>query len=282
MKRESILVTGGSGFVGSAVSRCLAKRAGIRVRWGVHTALPPTLRRTDELVEVDLARPETIRAAVIGVDVVLHLAHLVRGHEKDLHAVNTVGAQVLADEARRCGVEVIALSTAAVYGDGPWRGQDIHELVESPTSMVSRTRAAGDRYVIESGGTVIRPHFVLGPGDRWVIPRAAELVQKFGWIGLHARHTQIGVDALAELLIATATEEGLSPGIKLAAAGAARNLEPEIRNYLRSQKVSVDPPAAPTSRIMRSLTHAERGTLEHDLRLLTTDHYLTCSCGAVQ
>ena len=71
----TILVTGATGFVGSAVLRRVAA-SGIRPRALVRRGADRrNLAGVDcEIIEGDLARPETLPAAVAGCEAVFHVA----------------------------------------------------------------------------------------------------------------------------------------------------------------------------------------------------------------
>ena len=75
-----VLVTGATGFVGQTLCELLA-RSGYVVRAALHTdrAIPACI--SEKVVVGDIARTTDWRAALIGVDVVLHIAartHILR------------------------------------------------------------------------------------------------------------------------------------------------------------------------------------------------------------
>ncbi|XMA40085.1 NAD-dependent epimerase/dehydratase family protein [Streptomyces albogriseolus] len=128
-------------------------------------------------VRADLTRPETLRGALAGVEVLVHTAAYVGRDPARCEAVNHRGTLALLDEARRAGVEhVVYVSTASVYGPGPHRGADEQALVPRPASPASMSRLRAERAVLDAGGTVLRPHLVYGVGDEWFIPGLAGLL----------------------------------------------------------------------------------------------------------
>lgn len=275
-----LLVVGGSGFTGRAVASALARRPHVQVRWTTHRT-PSPCRANDEIVHADLSDPATVRGLAGDCDAVIHLGHQITGTPTELAAVNDTGAGALADEATRAGARLVALSTAAVHGAGPWQGEDIHTLPEAPTSVLSRTRLAGDHRVLAAGGTVIRPHLVIGPGDRWVIPRAADLVAAFGWaVCGTARHSVITVADLADHLLDTATESPTGGGehqggVRLAAGADPTTLRSAIAAHLRATGRRPAPSAQRNVGHTRIAADPRRA---HDIDLLSADHYLTCTC----
>ncbi|MFI7354035.1 NAD-dependent epimerase/dehydratase family protein [Streptomyces avidinii] len=198
-----VLVTGAAGFVGSVVVGRLVER-GVRVRVLVHrVGMPVGVGVGVEEVWGDLAGASSLRGLCEGVGTVLHLASRIGGSPGELRAVNVEGTRALLVEARRAGVvRFVQLGTAAVYGDGPFRGVGEGELVERPGSVTSGTRLAGERLVLAAGGTVVRPHLVFGRGDRWVVPALVGLLGRLPfWVeGGRARASMISVDALAGVL----------------------------------------------------------------------------------
>lgn len=92
----------------------------------------------------DLADEPSLRGVCDGADVLVSLASYIGPDADRCAAVNSAGTAALVAEARRAGVgRIIHLSTCAVYGPGPHRGQDVHELVPAPVSVASVGRLAG-------------------------------------------------------------------------------------------------------------------------------------------
>ncbi|MCH0538619.1 NAD(P)-dependent oxidoreductase [Streptomyces sp. MUM 203J] len=204
-QRIRMLVTGGTGFVGSHVVDRLAEAPGVEVRLLTHRReLPPHwAERAVEAVRGDLTDPGSLRGICDGVDTVLHLAAHIGGDEESCRAVNTEGTRALLAQARRAGVRrVVQLGTAAVYRDEPHRGEPEGVPAEDPVSPTSVTRLAGERLVLAAGGTVLRPHLVYGRGDTWVVPALARMLRAVPhWVdGGRARISMISADALAGAL----------------------------------------------------------------------------------
>lgn len=122
-----ILVTGGSGFIGSHLVRQLVEQ-GHRVRVldnlssGRRELLGPALPAV-VFVEGDIRDPATVEAAVQGVDLIIHLAALVsviESVEQPLRAqaINATGTLHVLEAARTAGVRrVVQASSCAVYGN---------------------------------------------------------------------------------------------------------------------------------------------------------------------
>ncbi|MFG2680438.1 NAD-dependent epimerase/dehydratase family protein [Streptomyces sp. NPDC048392] len=200
----TVLITGGSGFVGGHVVR-EAERRRADIRLLSHRR--PVPRSESHCVRGDLAEPRTLRGVCDGVDVLIHCAAQIGGTSAANQAVNAGGTAALVAEARRAGVRrIVQLSTASVYGRGTYRGQRPEELVRNPGSCTSRTRAAAEDAVLSAGGVVLRPHLVYGEGDVWVGPGLARVLRELpgtvaGW---SARMSMIAVTDLARALVGAA------------------------------------------------------------------------------
>jgi nucleoside-diphosphate-sugar epimerase len=111
-----ILVTGGTGFLGrDVVAALLAQGASVRVAARRPDRLPPELKAA-QLVAVDLARPETLKPALEGVEGVVHAA-VSYGSLRSQQQVNVEGTRALARLAQQVGVRrFVHISTLAVYG----------------------------------------------------------------------------------------------------------------------------------------------------------------------
>ncbi|KOG17099.1 NAD-dependent epimerase/dehydratase family protein [Streptomyces viridochromogenes] len=215
-----ILVTGGSGFIGRHVVAAVREARGdtpppVRLVLRDPASLPPGGGPYDgtppaDVVRADLTDPTSLRGVCAGVDVVLHCASHIGDDERLTEAVNDHGTRALVEEATRAGVaRFVYVSTAAVYGRGPFTGALPGELPLAPASPTSRARAAAERHVLDAGGVVLRPHLVLGAGDRWVVPGLVTLMGRLsaGLKDRTARHSVVDVRALGRAVVAAGLSE---------------------------------------------------------------------------
>ncbi|MFH7597504.1 NAD-dependent epimerase/dehydratase family protein [Streptomyces racemochromogenes] len=218
-----LVITGASGFIGSAVLAVLAR---IRDETGPGGGPRPVVRavgrrapepagRFDEWHRGDLADPGSLRGSCEGADVLLHLASRIGSDERECAAVNVAGTAALMEEAKAAGVRrVVHLSTSAVYGRGPHRGIAVDAVVPAPQSPASRTRLAGEAPALAAGAVVLRPGLVIGAGDRWLVPALDQLLAATGalWEEGRALLSMVAVGDLARLVARLALGHGPAGG----------------------------------------------------------------------
>jgi dTDP-L-rhamnose 4-epimerase len=131
---ETILITGGAGFIGRHLARALLDRGDtVRILDSlipqVHPQpkLPQDLIGAVELVEADIRDGDAVRRALIGVDKVVHLAAEV-GVGQSMYAVerytsvNEYGTAVLFQQLIDRPVQrIVTASSMSVYGEGLYK-----------------------------------------------------------------------------------------------------------------------------------------------------------------
>ncbi len=150
MKR--ILVTGGSGFIGSHIVEHYQGKAEIRVLDNLRTGRRENLDGLEcEFIEGDVSDRAAVAEAVKGVDYIFHLAALVSVPESmekivECNQINSVGTIILLEEAAKAGVKKLILSTSAAnYGDNPVSPK-VETMIPEPKSPYSITKLDGEYY----------------------------------------------------------------------------------------------------------------------------------------
>lgn len=176
---ERVLITGATGFLGSAVARVFA-RAGYTLRLLVRPSSPrENVAGVDaEIVSGDLAAPEGLEAAVHGCAGVVHVAADYRLFVPDpapLYRTNVEGTRVLMEAAAAAGVcRVVHTSSVAVLGyraDGQPADEGTASALENMVGHYKRSKFLAEqvvtRMVKEAGlpAVVVNPSAPVGPRD---------------------------------------------------------------------------------------------------------------------
>jgi sterol-4alpha-carboxylate 3-dehydrogenase (decarboxylating) len=173
------LVTGGSGFVGSAIARALKARGDqVIVLDLAHECLVEGV----DYRRVDIRDEAAVIEACRGVDTVIHnasIVHTKQNKQDVVWAVNLGGTQNMLAAAQQNGVpRFVYISSGSVV----YEGKDIENGDESlPYSSVSQapyadSKIAAEKLVLAENGKggmatcALRPHVVFGPGDNRFMP----------------------------------------------------------------------------------------------------------------
>ena len=191
LKNQTVLVTGGGGFIGSRLCERLVQsdatvrafvRYTSRAEIGLLRFLEPDILKKVEIIRGDLRDFSAVEQASRGVDIVFHLGALISIPYSYVHPVETVQTNVIGtlnilEACRKSGAKLVHTSTSEVYGtalrvpideDHPLQGQ----------SPYSASKIGADKLVesyFRSFGlptVTVRPFNTYGPGQstRAVIP----------------------------------------------------------------------------------------------------------------
>jgi nucleoside-diphosphate-sugar epimerase len=198
-----ILVTGATGLIGNLVARILKSDGhGVRILVRNRTKAEALRGTFDDIADGDLASPPTLHAAVRGVETIVHCAGLVgsgRGPAADYQALNVRGTESLLQAAKAAGVKrVVLLSSVAVYATGTFSGNVTEKLPRRRVGQAYVDSKIGQEEVVEGAGlpyVILRPYWVTGGGDRYLIPQVARLLRngEFRYIGSKPRQWSFSV-----------------------------------------------------------------------------------------
>lgn len=169
-----VLVTGGSGFLGSHVAEQLKAQGHDVVCLVRKSSDTKFLRELGvELREGAIDAPESLPRAVSGVDAIVHSAGLVKAKSKeDFERVHVGGTRALAEAAIAHAPRLrrfVHVSTAAVMGPG--RAGEKHRVGdrENPQTAYAKSKLAGEAALSELTDrlpiTILRPPAIYGPRD---------------------------------------------------------------------------------------------------------------------
>ncbi len=176
----TLLLTGASGLVGSRLlPRLVQSGFDSRALIRGDAALPPGTTA----VRGDLGDPASLRAAVDGVDAVVHLAALFRTDDEDaVWRANLDGTRNLVDAVKTYAprARFMMASTGNVYNADAARPA-LETDACSPTAAYPASKVAAEQVVRDSGLTwaILRLPFVYGEGDGHLESLAA-LAGRFG------------------------------------------------------------------------------------------------------
>ena len=203
------LVTGATGFVGSAVVRALVERgADVRV-----LARPGSDRRNLASLEVtvcegDLMRPDTLRSALDGCEGLFHVAAdyrlWTRDHEA-MFSVNVDGSRAVLQAAHQSGVKrAVYTSSVAVLGIDPSGTPSDERTPVGYADMIGvykqskyRAEEAVNEVIRETGFdcVIVNPSTPIGPRDikptptgRLVVEAATGRMPAYVDTGLNIAH----------------------------------------------------------------------------------------------
>jgi len=145
-----ILITGGSGFIGSHLVEHFQGKAEVRVLDNLCSGFRANLAGLDcEFIEGSILDREAVRAAMQGIDYVFHLAAMISVPESmenptGCAQTNIIGTLIVLEEAARAGVRKLSLSSsAAIYGNNPAVPKR-EEMIPEPASPYAISKLDGE------------------------------------------------------------------------------------------------------------------------------------------
>jgi nucleoside-diphosphate-sugar epimerase len=178
-----VLVTGGTGFVGSHLVELLLRK-GYEVTCLVRN--PARLQwlagQNVRLVQGDCAQPESLVSAVRDVSAVFHAAGLTKArHARDYYAVNHIGTRNILEACARGNPGInkfVLVSSLAAAGPSPDGKPVTSADAPRPITDYGRSKLLAEEEALRYRDTfpvvILRPSAVYGPRDR-------DLYELFRW-----------------------------------------------------------------------------------------------------
>jgi nucleoside-diphosphate-sugar epimerase len=173
-----VLITGITGFIGVHLAHELLKTKSYELVGTFRDAQKAFLFKEQgiEMRQVDLLKPDSLKSVTKDVDVVVHLAGLMRFHDPWdlLYNHNVKATQIIAQDALQHNVQhfIYSSSTEAIGPVTSVPGDETSPY--NPTYEYGKTKQIAELWLKEKQRTenlpltILRPTGVYGPGDMYV------------------------------------------------------------------------------------------------------------------
>jgi len=191
-QNKKILVTGGGGFLGSAIVKQLVER-GESVRSlsrSFYSELEPL---GVEQIQGDISDKYAVEHACKGVETVFHTAAKpgVWGAYNEYYQTNVAGTQNVIDACFRHRISrlIYTSSPSVIFNGTDMEG--VNESAPYPEKFHAhypQTKAMAEQLVINASRDglltiILRPHLIWGPGDNHLVPRILARAKQLKRIG---------------------------------------------------------------------------------------------------
>jgi len=248
------LVTGGAGFIGSAISRALVRRGDkVRILDDFSSGKRENLADiagSVEVIEGSILDDKALAHAIEGVKIVFHEAAIPSvpksmAEPVENHEANATGTLKVLQAAKKAGVErLVYAASSAAYGSDP-RLPKVETMVTGPISPYGGSKLAGEIYCQVYAAayglpTVCLRYFnVFGPRQDPQSEYAA-VIPKFITLALAGRTPIIFgdgtqsrdfcyIDNVVEANLKAAAAPGAGGGVYNIACGVATTLDDVVR-----------------------------------------------------
>jgi len=236
---KRVLITGGAGFVGSALLRALNCRTDLEPVAAMRALPPGVYTEQENCVAVGNMDDETSwGAALVGVHAVIHTAarvHVMNDQAADplaeFRRVNVAGTLNLARQAVAAGVKrLVFVSSVKVNGEAtlpaqPFKPDDTF-VPQDPYGLSKYEAEVGLRALAAETGlevAIVRPPLVYGPGVKANFAAMVRCLNRGVPLPLgavvHNRRSLVALDNLVDLLLLCATHPAAANQIFLASDG---------------------------------------------------------------
>lgn len=188
-----ILITGATGFVGRNLLKKLSNE-GVRIRCLVRDKSKITKNSGAEVVQGDLSDKDILDKVTQNVDVVIHLAAIVKSSkQEEFININVTGTENLIYACRKNNVKrVIYVSSL--------------DATLAKTNMYGKTKALGENIIKNSGidYIILRPALIYGKGSK-DIDMLAKVVRKYPVVPVigngQSKFQPIYIDDICQIIV---------------------------------------------------------------------------------
>lgn len=170
---QTIVVTGGAGFVGSHLADALVDENDVRVLDTLDTGHREQVPDAATFIEGDVRDAAALNDAMAGADLVYHQAAMVSvpgsiEQPAESHDVNVNGTGAVLEAARREDARIVLASSAAIYGH-PESVPIAEDAATEPASPYGLQKLTADSYarlyheLYDLETVVLRPFNAYGP-----------------------------------------------------------------------------------------------------------------------
>jgi len=178
-----LFVTGGAGFLGSAIVNQLSAQGHEVVTFSRRNYPAQNLINVSH-IQGNLSDYPKLKKAMMGCEAVFHIAAKVGmwGQYEDFYRTNVIGTENVTQACRELGIRylVFTSSPSVVFSGKNTEGQNesLH-YPEKYSAWYPQTKAVAEKLVIAANDSnlktvSLRPHLIWGPGDRELLPRLIE------------------------------------------------------------------------------------------------------------
>jgi UDP-glucose 4-epimerase len=277
------LVTGGAGFIGTALANRLTQEEHhVRVIDDLSAGDPARLSPEVNFTRGNVTDKPKLWRLLKGVDCVYHLAARVSVPEsilypREYNTTNVGGTVALMEAIRDAGVRrVVLASSGAIYGEQP-RQPVMEEMSPHPTSPYAVSKLAAEYYINTIGGlwgietVALRVFNAYGPGQS-IPPSHAPVIPQFvqqalgkGSLIVYGDGAQtrdfVYIDDVVEALVMAATAHGINRQVINVGLGQETSINELVRTIERIAGREIHSLHVPTesggvSRLVADLTLA--------------------------
>lgn len=182
------VITGGSGFTGSALTRALAERHAEIVNFDLEPPADLKLAGASTFVKGDIkSRSDIQKLALQPDDVVYHLAARqfanavpARGRDQWFEETNVLGTAAILEAMQASGTRrLVFFSTDMTYGV-PEKCPVPPDHPQNPLGPYGRSKAQAEQLIRTASGiraTIFRPRLIVGPGRLGILAKLFKLIK---------------------------------------------------------------------------------------------------------